>query len=390
MNTQPPSLRRSVPFVLAIALLAAVVLLSGCAGVFPSDSSLPDGETAATAYQSLDGYTATVQIEQNSGPNRTLQLVADVDGTQNRVEYLDPPALAGNVVVYNGSSLVRYNATRNEYAVVSMSGQQPYERAAGQLRDVVESARASGETTANPGVSSAPLPVVPAADTAAANASGPFAVSYEGKETVRGREAYVIRYEAAGDRDRGVLNQTIWMDAEYFVTLKSTQYARFGESPSAYSFQMTNVTFDPDIDPDRFVFDPPEGATLNRSLSYETTVYESRSALATAAPMRVPAPPLPPGYDLDIASLVEGINGTAVELQYRDGTSTIILSKSTAVDEVDLSTGKSVTVGDQPGRYRSSGTQAVVVWRCADHAYVAIGTVQQSTLLDVARSVECG
>lgn len=374
---------------LVVVALLAVVVLSGCTALSGDQSSLPDGETAADAYRSLDGYTATVQIEQSEGQDTKLRLFVDVDGNQSRTKYMAPPSKNNSFVVYNGSSIVQYNASRNEYAVVSVAGRNPSDRGAQHIEDAVENARQGGATTDGPPVGGAPLPVVPESESDSTNASQQFTVSYDGTETVLGREAHVIRYEAAGDRTDGVITQTVWMDAEHFITLKATQEARFDGKLSTYSFEMTEVTFDPDFEEGRFAFDPPPGATLNHSQSFATRSFETRETLAETTSMAVPNPAMPDGFELTTANGIDGQNFTAVELVYRDGTSSVIVTKTTERSAVDLSEGESVTVGEETGVYRSVGTEAIVGWECDGTLYVVKGTLQRSTLLDIAQSIEC-
>ncbi len=152
---------------------------------------------------------------------------------------------------------------------------------------------------------------------------------------------------------------------------------------------MTEVTFEPAFDADRFAFDPPEGATLNRSESLDTYTYETRDRLTATVGMTVPDPTVPTGYELVSASRIVGPEFTAVELGYRQGTSTLVVTKTTELSAVDISEGQQVSVGEVTGIYRSGGTEALVAWQCEGALYVVSGSVQQSTLLDVARSIAC-
>ena len=385
MTAESPSSQFSV---LPLVLLVGVVVLSGCALLPGSDAALPDSDAAAEAYQSLDGYEATAHIYQTSGPDETVRLVQDVDGNRSRTEFLSSPTRAGNLVVYNGSTLVRYNATTNEYAVISFAESGPYASGAERIRNAIESAH-DGDDGGGAPVDSAPLPVVPGAGDGSDSDSGQFTVSFEGKETVAGREAYVLHYKPVEDRATGILNQTVWLDAEYFVTIRAEQTHRFDENTSTYTMELSNVTFEPGLDDEQFQFDPPAGATLNESESFTTTTYDTRKRLAAATDLSVPDPEPLQAYDLIRANHINGPDFTAIELQYQQGTSAVFVTKTTEQSYADLTEGEPVTVGSETGRYRATGTRALVVWECDGRVYAVTGNVQKATLLEIARTIEC-
>jgi outer membrane lipoprotein-sorting protein len=168
-----------------------------------------------------------LHYEYSDREDRRAHIQADVDGGQSRVAWRAPPSIAGNVNVYNGSTLVRYNATANAYVRIGTEDVAPFKDGSGEIADVVDAARENGETTVDePPAGGAPLPAVPAGDSAAGSVDtdvdSRFEVTYEGTETVADREAYVIDYDAV-DASEGIVEQTIWLDTEYFITLKSTQ-----------------------------------------------------------------------------------------------------------------------------------------------------------------------
>lgn len=377
----------------ALALLAAVTL-AGCGLLFGDDGSgtgLPDGEEAAEQYLSLDGYEATAHYEYSDGTDRRARIQVDVGGHNSRVEWLAPPRVAGNVNVYNGSTLVRYNATTNEYARISTEDLDFFREGANRIEGVVDNARAEGQTTVEgPPAGGAPLPEVPAGErSSGAGNEARFEVTYEGTETVAGREAHVISYEAVEDTSEGVIEQTVWLDTEHFITLKSRQVSRFDGNESTYTFRLSNVSFDPGLTDADFRFDPPPGATLNESESYDLTSYDTRTQLVSASDISVPNPAIPERFELVRADHIDGSGFTAVQFQYRASGSVLFVTKTTERDYTDLSEGERVSVGSRSGRYRVSKQQALVTWRCGERVYVVAGDVGRSTLLDVARSVEC-
>ena len=371
---------------LAVVALACVLALAGCGGLL-GGSQLPSGDEAADRYLSLEGYRASVAIEQTGEPDARLRLFLDPDGRNSRSEVLAPPHEAGNVVVYNGTTIVRYNATDNEYVRIS-TGTEQFAQAADRIRQAIENARSEGTTDA-PAVGGAPLPAVPTGVSGSGATDTEFEVSYEGTTTVVGREAHVITYRPVENSSSGLVNQTVWVDAEHFVTLQSRQVARFDGTLTEYHFRLSNVTFDPAFESGLFAFDPPPGATLNASQSYTSRSYGNLSALARASALTVPDPDVPDRYALDLATRIVGGSFRAVQIQYRAGTSQLIVTKTTERSYTDLSTGETVDVGPTTGRYRTAGSRAVVAWSCDGTIHTVTGSLRKSALLDVARSVGC-
>lgn len=378
---------------LVVVALFLAVALSGCGLFFgggDSGTTLPPGEQAAETYLSLDGYEATVHYEYSNRTDRRAHIEVDVDGGRSRLEWLAPDRLDDNLVIYNGSSVVRYNATTNEFVRISTSDIDYFEDGAERIESVIDAARKEGEMTVEkPPAGGAPLPVVPKGESADTDTDRKFEVSYEGTETVAGREAHVIRYAAAENGTNGILEQKIWVDTEYFFTLKSKQVSRFEGNRSTFTFRLSNVSVSPGLTAQDFRFDPPQNATLNQSGSYDVTGYDTRSELASVADITVPDPSVPTRFSLSRTIHVVGENFTAVQLQYQTGGSRLFVTKTAEQDYTNLTEGERVSIGGHTGRYRASGTSAIVVWQCDGFVYTVNGAVQKSTLLDVARSVEC-
>lgn len=386
MSRPARSPRRGRTLLLLVAVVAALSL-AGCSALSGDDVPLPNGTEAAESYRSLDGYSATVTVEQSTEPDQRFRIWVDPAGGSSRSAVLAPPSRDGNVAVANETTIVNYNATTNEYIRISTSGDDRFDRGAQRIADAVSAAREDETTSDAAPVGGAPLPVVP--DSGSSSDDAQFVVDYEGTTSVAGRTAYVLNYTAAGDRTQGVLQQKIWLDSEYFVTLKATQVSRLDGNRSTYDLTLSNVSFDADFAPERFEFDPPAGATLNESDSFDLTSFDSRAALVDATAIAVPEPAVPDRYRLVTAQRIHGVAFDAVQLQYRAGTSGIFVTKTTEQSYANTTAGEVVSIGGQSGRYRSSGVRSIVVWECNGYVYTVVGDVQKSTLLDVARSVAC-
>ena len=119
------------------------------------------------------------------------------------------------------------------------------------------------------------------------------------------------------------------------------------------------------------------------------TGYDTRAQLVTVTDIDVPDPAVPERFSLSRATHIVGQNFTAVQLQYQTSSSRLFVTKTTEQTYTDLTEGERVRIGNETGRYRTSQTRAIVVWRCGDSVYTVTGGVQKGTLLDVARSIEC-
>jgi outer membrane lipoprotein-sorting protein len=388
----PGEPRRKRRLLVALALLIAVTV-AGCGVLFGGEnatSDLPSGEVAAEQYLSVDGFEATAHYEYSTREDRRAHIRIDPDDGRSYIEYIAPARFAGSVRAYNGSAVVEYNATENEYVRIDTANIRNFEDGAERIELAVDAAREEGTTTVErPPAGGAPLPKVPSGSTEDRASNRSFEVSYDGTETVAGREAHVISYEPVDDVDSGILSQTVWMDTESFFTLKSTQVARFDGERSTSTFRLSNVTVEPGFTASDFAFDPPPDATLNESDSYGVTGYDSRAAVAEVASLSVPTPDVPDSFSLSRAIRVVGADFTAVQLQYQTSNSRLFVTKTLEDGYANLTEGERVTIGSQTGRYRSTGTGTIITWQCEETTYTVTGGVQRATLLDVARSVEC-
>jgi hypothetical protein len=128
---------------------------------------------------------------------------------------------------------------------------------------------------------------------------------------------------------------------------------------------------------------------LNESGSFDLTSYDSLSTLANATSVAVPEPAVPERYSLITADRIDGATFDAVQMRYRDGTSSIIVTKTTEQSYSNTSKGEPIRIAGETARYRSTGVQSVIVWECYGYIYTVVGDVQKETLVEVATSVAC-
>ena len=375
---------RSVAVVLAGVGVVTVLALG--AGLLLADgNALPPADETVRQYDSLDAYNATYTITSaEPAETRTVraQVTVSPDSGAVRVAVLAPPAQTGNLRVFNGSVAWFYNASRDTVTRVT----QPEPRVVARERTVVRSV-VTAANSEEPTSQVSPLPVAPGPgrDGAVGNATGTLEGSYEGTETVAGREAHVVSLRPVANATTSIAEQTVWLDAEHFIELRSETVLEFGGNRTVITQEVTEVSFEPDLPSGVFEFDPPPGTQPERRTA-AVTAYESRAALAAATAFPVPEPTVPGRFELSAAQLVVRPNRTGAVLQYTSGVNAITVTAGNG-SEFDTVTGEPVSVGNRTGRFDVSRRAGRVVWTCRPYEYAVTGRVPQETLVEVARPV---
>jgi len=398
---------------LAALAAAALVVASGCTALpalgSGADAGPPPSDEVASAVQSLETLSATQvsTLESNGTTNTTrveLRIATGDDGEGfrrfNRV--LAPEEQAGDVTLADADRSLFYDASDNTVTRIPRTGDvQTLSDRADYYESVVAAAR-NGSTVTPPSSGVSPLPVVPTT-TSDGPAVEPAAidgydVTYLGADQVAGRDAHGFRLTAVTEATIDV-NRTLWLDAEYYYPLRSEQTVAFGDRTFDVTTSLENVTFDADLPADAFDWRPPADAT-EETLEFDSERYDSREALAAAAPLSVPDPELPAGYAFESGRVNDDGNVTQVSVDYAaaDGDGTLSVSKA----EINrngstdggggggLDVGENVTVGGQEGTYLLTGQSAFVTWSCEDVQYnVMASDLDRETVLDVAESVTC-
>ncbi len=399
----------------ALALVAVAVVAAGVLALAPADSGADAtagqhiGHNASERLQSLEGLTATVEttLVRGNETDRTVRRVSMRPGTgEVRSE---PVGGNGSVVVSNGTVMWLYDpadreATRLEVSGIRSTTDTQGERIERLFNRLNVSRAAAGESeTAPPSPRLVPLPVVPAGPAAGAAPEGvnrtSFGVRYEGTDTVDGRETYVLTLTTGADGGANLesYTQRMYVDAEWFVPLRThTEWTLDGERVTVTSVYR-NVTFEPGLSDSVFRFDPPENVTVTEGPSVAVEAYDSVGALEENTSVSVPDPDVPPSFDLETARSTAG-EGRSVSLQYANATSRLTVSKSVAANATNGTAGnvtgdggERVTVGGQEGVYRQVATSRLVSWSCDGVRYTVSGTgVSRGLVLEVADSVGCG
>lgn len=362
--------------------VAALLLLSGCTVL--GDTDLPDGETAVDRHTSLDGYAGTAEITY-TGPtdaeNRTLEIVARPSTGESRIETQNPRRLT----IRNRTQILQYNAPAGELTRITFEEVNRTRRNRDRIHRLVDRAR-DGEIGQ---VRVSPLPIVPAAGSSGETNTTRAGYRYAGTETVLGRQAHVIRIQPVEGTSSRLVNRTVWLDAEWFVTLQVHSVQRVDGERVTRRFRFRNITFDPELSDETFSFDPPPGVTVNETTSLVRSTYDSRAALEAETDLSVPDPDLPRGLELEEAGLIVGEDRRIVVLSYGSSARGVFIQKADPDETATLPDGEAVTVGNQTGRYVDAGTGASVVWTCDGELYAVGGPLERDRLVAVAESIVC-
>lgn len=371
-----------------LAVIGTVILLAGCGLLASEAPELPDGDTAVQQYEDLDAYSATVVTEFTHGneTNVTEGTIVARPGTGQYYQEIRPTGQDGGItMISNGTVTWLYDEAENEVTRLSTGPGIDYER--DQIRRTINRAQEDDETV--PMVPSAPVAPTAGGETGDATLDlGPATVEYEGVEHVGDREAHVISMDAADEAD-GEYTQTLYLDTEWFVQLRMEMRTTLDDEPVEMSYRVEDVDFDPDIDDDRFEFEPPADATIEEPADIDRTVYDSRADLVADVEMSVPDPDLPDGFELRQAEHSIGLGFESVSLQYTSDVALIGVTKqNTTFDPAD-DDAETVEIGDQIGTYDQIGSDAIVSWDCDGDAYSVSGDIDREELVAIAESVEC-
>lgn len=386
---------------IAVAL-AALLAASGCAALpaFDGGAQAPPDEDVAGAFADLETVSATQvsSLESNGTTNRTrteLRLAIREDGVRRFNRVLEPDSRAGDVTIVDGESTLIYDASENAVTRVSQAENRGSLQDRGDYYASIVAAARNDSTVSPPGKSVSPLPVVPvesAGPSVGSDAVEGYEVDYLGTEQVADHRAHGFRMTAVTEATIDV-NRTLWLDAEFYYPLRSEQTVAFGDRTYDVSTHLEDVRLNGDLPEDAFDWTPPTNATVETfSLNEET--FDSRTALAAAAPFPVPDPDLPDGYEFD-SGRVTTENLTQVSVRYAGGDSESLTVSKIVADRngsggSGIDVGENVTIAGQNGTYLVTGQTALATWRCGDAQYNVMATdLDREELLAVAESVAC-
>lgn len=385
---------------LLAAAVAVLLVVSGCTAL-PSfgeaDQSPPDVDVV-DRYESLESLEAvqesTIDYGNSTNESRsTVRIDFTSDPPRQFQRVRSPEDRAGDVTVVNASGALIYDASDNAVTRVPQTETRTTARQnrSDYFARIVDAARSDEVAKPSSGVS--PLPVVPATGGGPqipADAIEGFDVEYLGTETVAGRTAHGFEMTATSEAALS-LNQTLWLDDEYYYPLKTHQVLDYGNRTIETTTQLTKVAFNPDLSADAFEFSVPEDASVE-TLNISTQTFDTVAELRDHTDLSVPDPEVPDGYEFQQARLF-GENVTEVNLRYANGDGDFLsVSKMDYVSNRSggLSSGENVTVAGHDGQYLTTGQSQLLMWSCEDRQYsVVSANLDREQLVAVAESIAC-
>jgi outer membrane lipoprotein-sorting protein len=395
--------RDTVLFFLLFALAVfatSVGVVVGLEALLGGDGPPEDGLGAnvSTRLDSVDGLTATreVTITRGTETSRTVERVALKPGSGKiRTELLSGPGL-NDVRVSNGSLLWLYDRdtdTVKRFSRESSATGSRLDRIPSLVAQLNASVGETADTSEEVGVS--PLPVVPDGGhsqdaVGPAGTQGSYTVSYQGTDAVDGRSTVVIELVQSSPVSEPVANftQTLWLDSDRYYPLKQQTGWTQGGKRRVITTTYRNVTFNPGLDTETFVFDPPANATIETPETPDQQQYDSIGALREDARLSVPTPTVPESFTLVRATRTTG-RIDSIGLRYANSSRVLTVAKLSPSIE-PRTDGENLTVAGRQATYRNLGPKQVITWSCDGVQYKVGGrNVPQPQLVDVARSVGC-
>lgn len=371
---------------LAIAVVALAVLLAGCGSLGSEEPGLPDGETAAQQYDSLDTYSATF-VEEFTAHNETDRTTGEVvvrtgEGQLYReVDRADQRR--PRLLVSNGSVLWNYDEDRNRVTVITGTNpsRAPFDPDRDRIRRVVNRAQ-SDESR---GLLPIPFTPVLSATDRLIEASA-VTDEYDGVEAIGDREAHVISTRT----EDGEVIQRIYLDTEWFLPLKVWTKRTIDGNQAERVYRLEDIEFNPGVEEGQFAFEVPPDATVERIDGIGWVPYDSRDALDAASNIRVPRPDFPGEFEFRDGKRAVIGDTEAVSLEYTSDVAWVDVRKENRTFEGPGDTdGEAVEVGDQTGAYLRRGSEATVSWGCEGNRYQVTGRLARGDLVAIAESIEC-
>ncbi|ELZ07993.1 LolA family protein [Natrialba aegyptia] len=196
------------------------------------------------------------------------------------------------------------------------------------------------------------------------------------------------------DGEELAVSRTVWIDDEFSYPIKERDVVRDGDGTLLHRLTVTyeDLAINDGLDPDTFVYEPPEDAEVGTLGDEPEGIYESREAAATTVPYEIPDPDVPDAYELDRVTVVDNVrqSGPVTTLWYVDSDrpdqeiSVAVLTdqqfKPNLLEETEI---------DGHTAYRRRGRIDSYFWTCSDLSYEVSSVTVEEPLVDVAASIGC-
>lgn len=242
-------------------------------------------------------------------------------------------------------------------------------------------------------------------------------LSYEGTDTVDGREAHRISAESSGEgvrpaiilvigneeliltgdgynvagTDEMTVTRTLWIDeGRRYPTAERTEVQLDGAVTHRIRLAYEDLVIDGGFDSEPFTFDPPPGAEVVTTGLEPEGIFESVAAAEANAPYDLPDPDVPERYGLDRITVVETGAGVTSTIWYVDtdagGRELFVATRDhqrfdeDVLEEVDL---------DGLTAYRREGRIDSVFWACDGLTYEVSKPIGEAPIEEIAASIGC-
>jgi outer membrane lipoprotein-sorting protein len=273
------------------------------------------------------GLAESTQVLKHAGPRR------------QRIEYLAPPRLAGEVILIAGPRLLHYRP-------------RPRPRILEGDTDIADLAERAKELLAS-------------------LAAGRVRVALVGGQIVAGRNTDILEIRSGP----AAPFKRLWIDRETGVRLKHETVDQAGAV--IVSSYFTKITYGPQLDPDDFRPDRLPPAPVEAQIPSSPPL-ESVAEAQRLVGFLVRVPALPPRFRLKGLWATGGPAAKGVLLQYTDGVNTVVLGQRRLPR-----TGAAPRVADGAVRSR----RGVAFWVSGDKVYTLFANVRPEVLRRIVESL---
>lgn len=196
------------------------------------------------------------------------------------------------------------------------------------------------------------------------------------------------------DGEELAVSRTVWIDDEFSYPIKEQDVVRDADGTLLHRLTVTyeDLAINDGLDPDTFVYEPPEDAEVGTLGDEPEGIYESREAAAATVPYEIPDPDVPDAYELDRVTVVDNVrqSGPVTTLWYVDSdrpdreiyvaVRTDQQFKPNLLEETEI---------DGHTAYRRRGRIDSYFWTCSDLSYEVSSVTVEEPLVDVAASIGC-
>ncbi|MGE5594385.1 MAG: sigma-E factor regulatory protein RseB domain-containing protein [Betaproteobacteria bacterium] len=322
--------------------------------------------------------TQTIILWYPTGSSACITNVVHKAPNLTRTDYL-PSATATSgyrVVISDGESTWHYEPALG--VVFHMPGTAP------------DKSRGGSPGAGSPGTVSA------AAGGGLALIEANYDISLVSTESLAGRKAHVIKLKP---KNPGNPSRRIWVDTEFPFILRTEKYGPDGfiSSLSFYNY----IEFTSQIDDNVFKLQVPPGVAIVTIPGTEDLM--TLEELQKKAGFAVPVPEfVPAGYVLEGGTLTRRGDAEVAHVRFTDGLNTISFfvepppapradrrpGLSGFSDDVGtMNVGRQVALDGSKGQLADYQDATLVRWEASGYEFTLIGEVDESLLLDMAKSV---